>query len=189
MFPAHSKAHRYLRLTRRIRYRTLDALIGEAVTIRSEPTVIDDVVRDLGARLPKSVSSVRDIARGLPTVAKYGLLDLVFSLHESETALQRLSVAQLRELGLLSGGTTTKAELSSNDDEDGCVEQLLKEAEIEPPVLKLILDAADDQRSATQRMKDALRRTPSGYFPALFRVRDCCITNAPSIWLGKHFYL
>ena len=27
------------------------------------------------------------------------------------------------------------------------------------------------------------------YFPRPFVVTDACITNAPTIWLGKHFYL
>jgi hypothetical protein len=35
---------------------------------------------------------------------------------------------------------------------------------------------------------DAPLRVPAGYLPRPFRVADACVTNAPCVWLWKHFY-
>src|SRR5262245_26298990 len=110
MFSDANKANRYLKLARELRYRTLEHVLNRSIQIRSEATVIEDVLAALGDTLPHGLKSVRQPARGLPTVAKYALLDLEFSIPPRDgDELVRPSVKQLRALGLLTGGPTDRA--------------------------------------------------------------------------------
>jgi hypothetical protein len=191
MFLHSSAARRYLAFARQIRYRTLQAAVGVAVRIHSEATVLRDVLQALEDVLPRGLKPAREPTSGLPTVAKYALLDLEFVAPEREAArLRRLSMKQLRELGILSGALATKSSLQAGEEEaQTCIDQMLEEISDVHPVLKLMLDAAHDSRSKQQRILDSRQKTPGSYFPTTFIVRDCCITNAPSLWLEKHFYL
>jgi hypothetical protein len=191
MFSDSSAARRYLTFARQLRYRTIQNAVGASVKIHSEATLIRDVLHALEHVLPRDLAPVREPTPGLPTVTKYALLDLEFVAPDREAArLRRLSLKQLRELGVLSGALANKSSLKAGEEEaQACIEQMLEEIAETQPLLKLMLDAAQDSRSVWQRVLDSRQATPSSYFPATFIVRDCCITNAPSLWLGKHFYL
>lgn len=151
---------------------------------------MDDVVDGLAGLLPKSSANVCPPAPGLPTVAKYGLLDLEFAVPAQEAeGWHRPSVAQLRQLGLLRVHPATASNLGPVDDADVCLSRLFEEVESQALLLKVILDVADDSLPAQQRIKDFVARSSGALLPATFRVRDCCVTNAPSLWLERHFYL
>jgi hypothetical protein len=184
-----ARTRKYLKLARGIRYRTMVAVLAKEVLVRAERTVVDDVLHGLRGLLPRPLNCAYPPAPGLPTVTKFSLLDLEFSM-PAGAKLPRLKFSQLVELGLVRSRPRDHAQdVSASEEADGCVEQLLEEIEGGEAVLKVMLDAVDDDRSIQQRVRDATRPLRAGYLPATFRVRDCCITNAPTIWLEKHFYL
>jgi len=117
-------------------------------------------------------------------MAKYGLLDLELPLSTGASeALRRLSRQDLHEMGFLT-------EPSRGESDDGfCLDLLLEDVMVNHAVIKIILDAAGDDRSPEERIQHYEIGVPPGYLPRRFVVRDACVTNAPSIWLGKHLYL
>ena len=53
-----------------------------------------------------------------------------------------------------------------------------------------MLDAVGAARSPIERVNDLVAgHDPTDLLPREFRIRDACITNMPTLWLGKHFYL
>jgi len=174
MFAGATRPTKYLKLVRALRYLTLEEAVGLPVRVRSESSVVTDVVGALDSVLPRGLRALREPAVGLPTVVKYALLDLEFEFPSGGAMrLRRLSRQELAELGLLGRSGTGPSE-----DADTCIGQLLEEIATERPLLKVILDMVEDGRAPRRRV-----------LPAVFQVRDCCVTNAPSIWLAKHFYL
>ena len=149
-----------LRIARELRYRTFDEVVGRSLTIRSASTVIEDVTAALGEVLRDTTAP----SPSLGAVAKYGLLDLEFPSQRA-WSLPRMTIRDLAALDLL----------TSQENPDVGIEALM-------------LDAQDDTRDVTTKLKQ-MRGLPSDYFPRQFRVRDACVTNGPTIWLGKHFYL
>ncbi len=173
-----------LRLARALRYRTLHEAIGRRVGVTSEASIIPNILAALGDCLPAELARSTNPAAGLPTVAKYALLDLEF--RTTKIDLPRLSLGELRELGLL-----VRAPIAGDDiaNDDFGLAQFVEEACGGNLFVKVMLDAIDDVRPIMERLQDTLRGLPRDYFPRDFRVRDACITNVSAIWLGKHFYL
>lgn len=174
-----------------MRYLTLKRCVGAEVRVVSESTVVRDIVEGLGRVLPRSIGACRPLKKGLPTVAKYALLDLEFPMPPDHPGLRRLRLSELRELGLVGAAARpgTSVEHDSMED-DACVAQMLEEVDSSKLFLRIILDAVGDDRPPHQRMRHTLGKgTPSSYFPRTFSVRDCCITNVPTVWMLKHFYL
>lgn len=176
-------------IARRIRYRTLDRVIGEKVRIAAEPSAVGDVLDALDRFLPPVAPPLPQPAPGLGAVAKHGLLDLEFSLRAGAGAdLPRLSVRELRALGVLLKNDTAH-EPEEEDLDFSCLTDLHDQVTSGKVVLKLILDAVNDDRPISQRLIHTMKGLPGNYLPRQFRVRDACVTNAPSLWLQKHFYL
>jgi hypothetical protein len=184
--PLSTSLRTFLAIARRLRYRTLDHVIGREVLVKSEETAQSDVLESLNRFLPPRLLPRTELAPGLPTVAKHALLDLELELPSRDAAdLSRLSRRDLREMGVLTrGGAPEPAE-----EADACLSMLFDEVTSGVFVLKMILDAIKDDRATGQRLRDTEKGLPKSYLPRKFRVRDACITNGPILWLGKHFYL
>ena len=167
-----------LAVARRLRYRTIDRAVGLRVHVRSEASIASCVLDALEPWVPKEVEATPKCTPNLGAVAKYALLDLEFPVRSTIAKdLPRLSIGALREMEVL--------EKSSSEG----LEVLWEEVTSGDYVFKLMLDAANDERSIEQRLRDTTRGLPKGYFPRDFEVRDACITNGPCLWLAKHFYL
>jgi hypothetical protein len=174
--------HRICAIARQLRYQTLERVVGQRVLVGSEASVVTDVLDALDRFLPARLEPLHTPSAGLPTVAKYALLDLELSLPPGTARdLPRLSLQALRDLEVV---------VPASPGEDGvCLDMLSEEVSSGSLVLKLMLDAVHDDRSVGQRLHHVVKGLPRGYLPRMFCVRDACITNAPMLWLGKHFYL
>lgn len=182
MSEKNAAVHKVLAIARQLRYRTLERVVGQTVRVMSEASAVADVLEGLDRFLPARLELRRSPGGGLPTVAKYALLDLEFVLPPGPAIdLPRLSRKELRGLDVLVP--------ASPDETDVCVTSLFEEVTSDVFLLKLMLDVVNDERSVPERLRHTVKGLPAGYLPRMFRVRDACITNGPTLWLGKHFYL
>jgi hypothetical protein len=180
-----------MRLGRELRYRPLP-IIGERVVIETLADV-EHVLRQLVT--PWITGESRwdgcDVTLGL---AKYGLLDRSCNVDGRELDGAMRGIAALRANGFSRGEAEPDPEIEAavRAFAADCLVDLA--AGLGPCVLKVFLD---DGLSTELRFRHNRDRYRAGlrpellpdYFPRPFIVRDACITNAPTIWLGKHFYL
>jgi hypothetical protein len=179
------------RLGRELRYRPMPALVGKTVGASS----VADVERALGALVAPWVpdAAFAGEERVELTLVKYGLVDVDFAAPAAllADAATLRGLPALRACGMLpKRGERWDAE----EAEVGlaCLSTLADG--LGPAVLKLYLEDDLPERGRTWWIAayEQTRRMPSlpeGYFPRTFTVLDACVTNAPGIWLAKHFYL
>jgi hypothetical protein len=201
MFKSPARPNRYLKLARALRYRALPAAKGKLVTVRDAGAVVEDVVHQLGSVLPRQFRYDPATRVEFAPVVKHGILELTFEAPLAECeALTRLPRRELTELGFLGQQAqlpSAKGEGDQEDDEmavdatDGCLDLLFDEIASERLFVKLFFDAISDRRSLQERELATLTgfQLPPDFFPATFRVRDACLTNAASIWVQRFFYL
>jgi hypothetical protein len=146
----------------------------------------------------------------LSALVKYGLLDLTFILPEPITIVNDSEgLPLLEQLGIVRRPDPADspiwlvdvAELDQqwNVDPIGvdCLEddlaapylhlKLFLETLLVPDPLEAARAAADPWNLAQAHIFTEFV-LPTGYFPRTFKVIDACLTNAGSVWLGKHFY-
>ena len=171
-------------------------IVGQRVTIRSLAE-IDEALRSLAAPWASGDGwSGTEIELAL---AKYGIVDRWCDGDARELERGLHGVAALRANGFQRNDDA--AALSSEDaavarevSELGAMQLAALADELGACVLKLFLN---DDMTLEEHMAPNLSRyraglppvLPSNYFPRTFVVTDACLTNAPSIWLSKHFYL
>jgi hypothetical protein len=173
-----------LRLGRELRYRALP-IIGQRLVIET----LDDVEHVLRQLVTPWITRDSnwdgcDVALGL---AKYGLLDRWCNVDARELDGAMPGIAALRE-----NGYAGEADADTREPAAGYLVDLA--TSLGPCVLKLYLhDGLDDElrfRHNFDRYRAGLApELLPDYFPRPFIVTDACITNAPLIWLAKHFYL
>jgi hypothetical protein len=180
-----------MRLGRELRYRALP-IIGEPVVIDALADV-ESVLRQLVA--PWIGGDARwegnHVELGL---AKYGILDQWCTADPHQLSGSMSGIAALRANGFAYGepDPDPAIEAESRAFAASCLVDL--ESELGGCVLKVFLKDgfSDELRFEHNRRRYAARLEPEllpNYFPRPFTVADACITNAPGIWLGKHFYL
>lgn len=170
-----------LAVARGLRYRGLDALFGRRVCLFSEQTTIGDVLSSLADGLPAVEPGA--LFHGL-ALAKYGIVHLELTV-TGAVELPRPSRLELRRLGVLVRSADPFAREAAGDFFDA----LLAEFAADARVLCLMLDVEHDRRTHEERVAHTYGGLPRSYFPRMARVRDACVTNAPSVWMYKHFYL
>jgi hypothetical protein len=144
-----------------------------------------DVLRVVGETIPITVTTGDP---GLPyragAIAKYGILDVTFGVRATPLEIRRPGLGILRSLALVDGEEGSDAD----DLIDGFLGDLTTESEARELYLKVFLRTEDSLPGigALQRLRQGMA---PGFWPHSFVVRDACLTNAPSIWLSKHFYL
>jgi hypothetical protein len=180
-----------MRLGRELRYRPLP-IIGKRVVIET----LDDVEHVLRQLVTPWITRDSrwtgcDVELGL---AKYGLLDRWCNVDPRELEGAMPGIAALRANGFARGepdpDPAVEAEARALAEE--CFVDLA--ADLGRGVLKLFLndDLPGDLRFRRNHARYSAGLAPvllDDYFPRPFVVTDACITNAPMIWLGKHFYL
>jgi hypothetical protein len=163
------------RLGRELRYRPLP-IIGQRFSVQALEAVepaLDHLVDPW--RTAAGGWHGCDVEGG---IAKYGLIDRA----------RAVAPAHLVDPATLHGVPA----LRENSFESDFVHELARE--LGSCELKVFIE---DDLSHDERFRHNHHRYRAGlppeilpeYFPRAFTVVDACITNAPSIWLSKHFYL
>ena len=180
-----------MRLARELRYRPLP-IIGQRVVIEASDD-IEHVLRQLVTPwiTRESQWDGCNIALGL---AKYGILDRRCNVSPRELEGAIRGTAALRENGFVRREPDPDPEVEAElrELEADCLVDLA--ADLDSCVLKLFLNdgLSDELRFNHNRDRYRAALAPEllpDYFPRTFVVTDACISNAPSIWRGKHFYL
>lgn len=168
-----------------LRYAEITDLIGARVLVTRPDLAHAEVARAFAAHLPSRTSPIPG-SDPQATAAKYGLLDLEFATDLRPEGLPRLRGEALRSLSL----QVAPDEANENSEEALYCLELLEEEIAEPRcIVRVFLDAESDERSTATRFQHAVESLPSSFWPRYFVVRDACTTNAPTLWLEKHFYL
>jgi hypothetical protein len=180
-----------MRLGRELRYWSLP-VIGKRVVIETLDDV-EHVLRQLVAPwiTRDSTWGGCDIAGGL---AKYGLVDRWCNVEARQLDGAMRGIRAQRASGVVREpypNPECKTEARAFAAE--CL--LLLADDLGRCVLKLFLnDDIPDELRWSRDDFERYRRYGAGlgledYFPRPFIVTDACITNAPLIWLDKHFYM
>ena len=180
-----------LRLGRDLRYRPLP-IIGQRVVIESRDAV-EPTLRQLTAPWTAH-GSQWDGCDITPGLAKYGLLHLQCSVDARHLDEALRGIPALRANGFARG--TPDPDPAIGAEARATVEGYLADlaADLGRCVLKVFLndDLPNARRFEHNRERYQARLPPEllpRYFPRPFVITDACITNAPAIWLAKHFYV
>ncbi len=180
-----------MQLARTLRYRPLP-IIGQRLVIET----LDDVEHVLRQLVTPwfsrdSVWSGTDIEGGL---AKYGLLDRECNVDVRHLDESIGAVEALRINGFAPVEPDPDPALAAEERAlvEGCLANIAEG--LGPCVLKLFLNDDVPDASRFEYLRQHLGahhalELPPNYFPRAFTVTDACITNAPRIWIAKHFYL
>ena len=180
-----------MRLGRELRYRPLP-IIGQRIVIET----LDDVEHVLRQLVTPWITrdSIWDGCKIEAGLAKYGLLDRWCNVEPRQLDGAMAGIPALRANGFARGDPDPDPaiEAEARAWAAGCLAELSHS--LGPCELKLFLN---DGLPGDVRSRGNVERYRAGlapvlvpdYFPRPFIVTDACITNAPMIWLGKHFYL
>jgi hypothetical protein len=172
------------RVARGLRYRPLGQLVGRTVLVRDLDAIEEAVRVGLGDEFPVACRlDGPELVYRHGAVAKYGILDLRFSVLTDLLVGAASGVPLLRELGFLPGESEQPLPVC---DDPVCLEMLAEEVAAGHVFVNLFLEGGRPEAApgGSERL-----RVPEGYLPRSFRVVDACVTNAASVWLWKHFYL
>jgi hypothetical protein len=176
-----------MRLGRELRYRTLP-IVGTHLVIES----LDDVDHMLRQLVTPWITAdpTWDGSDVRATLAKYGLLDRRCPVSARQLEGSMPGIEALRLNGWGPGEPDPDPDVEAEVRAFGEASIVDLASSLGEPVLKIFLNdhLPDDIRVGHDRVRGPLELLP-GYFPCAFTVTDACITNAPSIWIGKHFYL
>ncbi len=178
-------------VARKLRYRTIEAMIGQPVTI----TGLREISAETRALVDEHVSGCtfagpeQKFLDG--QIAKYGFLDLRF--FATSTMLEKTAVggvSLLKELGFVDRDLPKLAE-ELGGDAGFCLEELRDGIEQNDVHLLLFLESESPNVSDMTVMERMARlRDPSTIeFPIIFSVVDACVSNSPFVWMNKHFYM
>ncbi|MEN0062155.1 MAG: hypothetical protein AAGA48_08370 [Myxococcota bacterium] len=177
-------AHDFARLTtiaRKLEYLSRTDLIGRTVYVTGSAHRWSSVREQLPVG---EVASSIDPSINPLALAKYGILEFQWPVTaeaaDHETAVR---VPWRTLLGRGDGSEEFEPEVAL------WLDDVVTEVTSGQLWFKLILDALADGRDSKTRLKHTSTQLPGSYWPRSFKVRDACITNAPTLWLFKHFYL
>jgi hypothetical protein len=178
-------------VARRLRYRTLDGMIGQEVTLTGRTRIRVDTEAFV-ARFVDGCVYVGPEQRNLEgQIGKYGLLDLQFGAPSVLLGdAPRLGVALLRELGFLDEDAQVAAALFL-DDPSACLKELRDDLDKHRCWLKLLLKDREDPVAGMSARERGLRYRNRALldYPMVFRVVDACVASSASVWMNKHVYL
>ncbi|MCB1043765.1 MAG: hypothetical protein KDC35_12545 [Acidobacteria bacterium] len=161
------------KLTKNLRYASFRPLIGLTTTIESLRSMPHDVTPHLEKRIRSSLTfDGPTLPECEMTLIKYGILDLRFKIdQETLDRTDEVTIDTLSSLGF------------SREDLDDELRSLRSEIKKGKAYLRLFL------RDASGSLPQTSFEIPETYFPHEFVIEDACLTNAPSVWVFKHFYL
>jgi len=166
------------RIVRQLRYRTLDDVLNQQITIQRLDTVVQDVQQALPLlREAPFLSPERCFMEG--ATRKYGLLDLEFAAPESlrEGEFQH-GIALLKRLGFVPAKRDRRPDPDGLDYVVGMFDESLGRW-----VIKLLLEDAERLRLPPRE-----RYSTPTVFPCTFSITDACLANSDFVWFLRHFY-
>jgi hypothetical protein len=173
------------RLHRAFVYSVLDGLIAKEVQVSSAEGALDDVLRAVTQLVPISVTTMGpDLVYRAGAAAKYGILDLTYGIGATPLPIHRPGLGALRALSLVED----VSDLDALETAETFLHDLVLETEAGGLYVKVFLQSEKPNPTPESILSMRLDMPP-GFWPRRFVVADACLTNAPSIWLAKHFYL
>ena len=171
-------------------------MIGTEVTIDSLESIHDRIAalaeRHGGFVLERPDDPAAMNGRLVGALRKYGLIDFAVPYEATIESTRAENVQRLRDFGFAPRLTEEEREDLSDGDEEDCVLGYLAEGISEDATwLKLFLRSVAQEfvASRPEQARGAAYRDEVVPVPMRFRVVDACLTNAPSIWFHRHFYM
>jgi O-acetyl-ADP-ribose deacetylase len=178
-------------LARRLRYRTVDEVIGRTVALHSLETMLADIQVIVDDFCPGSVFRGPEQVYRVGALAKYGLLDLKYDAPPSMAATQpHRGLSLLKELGFILA--PDDPDLAPFDRDAGLryLAGLLKDMEKNENLLILFLEERPARPFPPPAEWEQWWKLPASMpFPKTMEITDACVTNLDSVWLNKHLYL
>jgi len=180
-----------LNVARNLRYRSLEPMIGQLVTI-SDRSRVSSESTDFVAKFTEGCSYAGPEQEYLDgQIAKYGILDLRFAAPSTLLGpSSSTGVSLLKELGFVDDSAQQLAE-EFGADTAVCLEQL-RDGIAKHETHLLVFLVCGNRTGADRSMADRAAHIldPSLIrFPITFTVADACVSNSASVWINKHFYL
>ncbi len=181
------------RVARTVRYRTYDQLIGVRVEVADPQNPITPLLTAINRTNPElglTEPPDPDPKSLYGTFLKYGFFKV--ALRASNVAVDSVPVAGasvLEELGFVSHNSP----LSDSTDDDFAdsaeffLNELLEEARAGQVYLLVFLSGPETLSHG--REIDFEEADSARDLPITFTITDACLTNAPTAWLNRHFYL
>lgn len=182
-----TRVHKIKQIARGIKYRELTEYVGQRLLIHSAESLETDILQGLQPPLPAECrlrpmeQKHREMA-----IAKYGLIDVEFSVSDSFLGNHYQSgISLLKTVGFFppkpNQADQETHELALEFAEI-VVDEIVEQLAVNKCYVRMILDVDE----AKHQLRLSLL---PDYLPKTFVVRDACVTNAPAIWASKHFYL
>lgn len=173
---------------RGLRYRELPDLVGKKVKIE-DLAKIDDKIRSVLPPDLKPGQLETEPTTLAKQVGKYGLIDIEYLLPNCPShEIEIIGLRKIFDLHLWSRRSEVDEE-DSFDEEFAIVhlEEALNDILQDRIRLKLFLNVI--HRTPIKNWQSQFYQEPANAFPNTFTIEDAALTNDPSIWLEKHFYL
>ncbi len=177
------------RLCREVRYREVTELIGTILCLTNPKDAPYDIIEVITPHIKCTPRFHRpELHYRQGAVAKYGLLDLEYRLTPDElTTNYRCGISLLKELGLIAHND--RDELLDEDEKADAFEffkMSCEELDLQQVFFKLFLTTPKEWEYTIQSNDEEISRT---YWPREFTIKDACVTNLPSVWFARHFYM
>ena len=178
-------------VARRLRYRTIDQLVGRRVTLRSLDTTLADIQAIVDEVFPGCVFAGPEERFRIGALAKYGLLDLRYDAKSEMAATSaHRGLSLLEELGFVVHPRNSDWATPIADDTFHFLADLLDDFDKNETLLKLFLEERPERPFPPPAEWETWFREPSTMpFPKAMEIVDACVTNSASVWLSKHFYM
>ena len=192
------------RVANGLRYRSVDALIGQIILVSSIGALEAEIQEFVHRSFADCVYLGQSEKQLVGALWKYGILDFKFQAPDSMLNSEfRRGIPIMIELGFLSDFD----ESLDDDDRLICLEELDRDVKKKETFLKLFFEDNADGGSAFERyrarkeqiLEDRLSTVTSSSwiesiqseipFPIEFRVIDACVTNSDHVWINRHFFL
>ena len=188
--PQHDHPWAIRQVARRLRYRTMDQLVGRTITLHSLRTVLADMQLRVDEFCPGSIFKGPDQPFREGALAKYGLMDLSYDApSEMAAAEPHRGLSLLKELGLVEHFDDAVTRPFDKDGERQYFAGLLDELDRNQTILRLFLKEHRESVVTPAERQQWLDQPSSMQFPKTMEIVDACITNLDSVWLTKHFYM
>lgn len=183
------------RVAKTFRYLRMEQLIGASVVVSDIENPIDPLISAVKVACPElklTVPPESDIARLQAVFLKYGFMDV--ALGEHTVAMESVplgGIEMLEKLGFVSHDPAQYESADLDDESSDCTEDLLVALmeEILTSNLYLMIFLSEPETLRDGRRAKVEGPPSPDDFPITFTITDACLTNAPTSWFHRHFYL
>jgi len=189
---------------RRLRYKTLDHLVGSTVVVTGLDNLMRDLITSLGPGLRTfSLISTRNELAGC--AAKYGFLDVTLASETPPANWEKPTRSLMRDLGFFQKGKRTSDRIADQSDPT-CLSELIGNIDNSRAFMRLLLTCDSTEVWIKSRWKQALETSVNfeeattrafnqgmndfeERLPGTFAVEDACLANSDFVWFHKHFWM